>query len=166
MYHITMKMKCLSVRNPLSYLICAGIKDVENRTWKTDYRGRIYIHSSGKFAYDLLPENIFPNILITELEKIEYKDDLVIMPKKCSYRKLLNKIIDFVIEGNKSEKPFYKNNSIIGYVELVDIIKNSDSVFAIPGQYHWILKKPVLFDKPILNIKGKLNFFNVEVKDV
>lgn len=38
----------LSVQNPWSDLICRGIKDVENRSWPTDYRGKLYIHSSGR----------------------------------------------------------------------------------------------------------------------
>ena len=41
------KYKTLSVRQPYATLICAGVKTVENRTWKTDYRGRLLIHASG-----------------------------------------------------------------------------------------------------------------------
>lgn len=38
-------MKALSIRQPWSYLICTGVKDVENRTWRTAFRGRIYVHA-------------------------------------------------------------------------------------------------------------------------
>ena len=38
-------MKALSIRQPWAYLIVKGIKDVENRTWHTDFRGRIYVHA-------------------------------------------------------------------------------------------------------------------------
>jgi len=38
-------MKALSIRQPWSWLIVAGYKDIENRTWPTNFRGRIYIHS-------------------------------------------------------------------------------------------------------------------------
>lgn len=44
-------MKALSIKQPWASLIAQGIKDIENRTWKTSYRGRIYIHASGKFAW-------------------------------------------------------------------------------------------------------------------
>ncbi len=40
-------MKVLSIKSGLAYLVCAGIKDVENRTWKTDYRGKLLIHACG-----------------------------------------------------------------------------------------------------------------------
>jgi hypothetical protein len=39
-------MKALSVRQPWAWLIVAGYKDVENRSWRTDYRGRLLIHAS------------------------------------------------------------------------------------------------------------------------
>ena len=42
-------MKVLSVQQPWASLICAGIKDVENRTWKAaKVPDRILIHASSK----------------------------------------------------------------------------------------------------------------------
>ncbi len=41
-------MKTLSIRQPWANLIVHGIKDIENRTWKTNFRGVIYIHAPGK----------------------------------------------------------------------------------------------------------------------
>lgn len=38
-------MKALTVRQPWASLIIAGVKDVENRTWRTSYRGRLLIHA-------------------------------------------------------------------------------------------------------------------------
>jgi hypothetical protein len=49
-------MKVLSVRQPWAYLIVAGYKDVENRTWRTSYRGPLLIHASlGKDPEDFMP---------------------------------------------------------------------------------------------------------------
>ncbi|MHB0857119.1 MAG: ASCH domain-containing protein [Anaerolineae bacterium] len=39
-------MKCLSVRQPWAQLIVIGEKDVENRTWRTNYRGPLLIRAS------------------------------------------------------------------------------------------------------------------------
>jgi hypothetical protein len=39
-------MKILSVRQPWASLIASGVKDVENRTWPTKYRGAVLIHAS------------------------------------------------------------------------------------------------------------------------
>lgn len=42
-------MKTLSIQQPWASLICAGIKDVENRTWKAaEIPGKILIHASSK----------------------------------------------------------------------------------------------------------------------
>jgi hypothetical protein len=39
-------VKALSLRQPWAWLVAAGLKDVENRTRWTNYRGRFYIHAS------------------------------------------------------------------------------------------------------------------------
>ena len=41
---------CLSVRQPWAWLIVSGHKPVENRTWRTDYRGPLLIHAGGRMA--------------------------------------------------------------------------------------------------------------------
>ena len=41
-------MKALSIRQPWSWLIAAGYKDIENRTWHTNYRGKFYVHAAKK----------------------------------------------------------------------------------------------------------------------
>ena len=50
-------MKVISIKQPYASLIAYGYKKYEFRTWKTNYRGQIYIHAtknidtSVKFAY-------------------------------------------------------------------------------------------------------------------
>lgn len=39
-------MKVLTVREPWAWLIVMGLKDVENRSWDTKYRGPVLIHAS------------------------------------------------------------------------------------------------------------------------
>ncbi len=39
-------MRCLSIRQPWAWLVAAGMKLIENRTWSTDFRGTIAIHAS------------------------------------------------------------------------------------------------------------------------
>jgi hypothetical protein len=46
----------LSVRQPWAGLIVAGHKDIENRTWRTSYRGPLLIHAALKSAEMTLPE--------------------------------------------------------------------------------------------------------------
>jgi hypothetical protein len=42
-------MKALSIRQPWAWLIAEGYKDIENRSWTTNFRGRIYIHAGKRF---------------------------------------------------------------------------------------------------------------------
>ena len=58
-------MKALSLTQPMAWAIFNG-KDVENRTWPTKFRGRVYIHASKKFNkehYQWIMEN--DNRLVT-----------------------------------------------------------------------------------------------------
>lgn len=45
----------LSIRQPWSFFIVHGFKDVENRTWRTSFRGRVLIHAGSK--HDRLDED-------------------------------------------------------------------------------------------------------------
>jgi hypothetical protein len=38
-------MKAISIRQPWAWLIVHGHKDIENRTWPTNFRGRVLIHA-------------------------------------------------------------------------------------------------------------------------
>lgn len=39
-------MKAITIKQPWASLIAAGLKDIENRTWKTNFRGRVLIHAA------------------------------------------------------------------------------------------------------------------------
>jgi len=39
-------MKAISIKQPWAWLIVNGYKDIENRSWSTNFRGRVYIHAS------------------------------------------------------------------------------------------------------------------------
>ena len=57
-------MKCISIKQPWADLIVRGIKDIENRSWSTSYRGRILIHASLKPDYWAMEHISHPPILI------------------------------------------------------------------------------------------------------
>jgi hypothetical protein len=39
-------VKIITIRQPWAYLITKGSKNIENRTWQTQYRGPVLIHAS------------------------------------------------------------------------------------------------------------------------
>ena len=126
-------MKSITIKQPWASLIVHGIKDIENRTWPCPkkYLGqRILIHSSVKS--DREPYMIFND---TQADVI---DDCIM--DVCGY---------------------YKNiGAIIGSIEIVDCVQNYPSVWAEKGVYNWVLANPILYAKPIENVKGKLSFWD------
>jgi len=51
-------MKTLTIRQPWTSLILSGQKDVENRSWKTSYRGPILIHAAAATDRDAIKAGI------------------------------------------------------------------------------------------------------------
>ena len=143
-------MKAISIRQPWAYLVIKGIKPIENRTWKLPekYKGkRVLVHSGITSAKNWV-------------EKVKA------IPE--AWDRLSNKPYD------------YHYSAIIGSVEIVDCVINHPSIWAEktpmaylgklvvecqPPIYNWVLKNPILFDKPILKVKGKLSFFIPEIPD-
>jgi hypothetical protein len=164
-------MKTLSVRQPYATLICAGVKPIENRSWNTDYRGTILIHASKNYA-DLfkMPElqlfHEYDKMISSsgEIKKSEGKilkieNDRIFLIDE-NYRKEYELLKTEIAEQADKGLTVFCPQAIIGSVEIVDVVKNSDSKFAEPGNFHWILKNPVLFQNPIEDVKGKLRFWD------
>ena len=57
----TLPMRALTVKQPWAWAIIFGGKDIENRSWRTKYRGRVIIHAGGSYSPDArLPRGIHP----------------------------------------------------------------------------------------------------------
>jgi hypothetical protein len=166
-------MKTLSIRSQYAYQVCIGIKDIENRSWKTDYRGKLLIHASGKeVAFELL-HRCWPDKVLKDLKSRKFVIDHILQPGAPDHiKKIYNFYYDFLLPhyGCKSteelakklpdlKEPFFTCQAIIGEVTLSDIVVNHKSVFAEKNQYNWILTNPVLYDKPIRNVKGHLRLW-------
>lgn len=46
------RMLALSIKQPLAWLVVHGYKGVENRSWRTKFRGRLLVHASKTFDMD------------------------------------------------------------------------------------------------------------------
>lgn len=123
-------MRTLSVQNPWAYWIMHYDKTVENRSWKTKYRGRILIHASKRWDNNA-PLSVWqqrnPGALIIDIER--------------------------EIEHCKKTNGF-----ILGSVELYDCVQNANDTWAQPGLWHWLLRDPDIWEKPVL-IKGSLGLW-------
>jgi hypothetical protein len=123
-------MRALSIRQPWAHLIIFGGKDVENRTWKTDYRGPLLIHAAKGMTWR------------------EYEEACWFSMAECGCE--------------YADLPNYKDlkrGGIIGQVDLVDCVMDSDSRW-FGGPWGFVLanSKPV----PFHPCKGSLGIFDVE----
>jgi len=139
-----MNEKALTVHQPYAYLVCAGIKDIENRTWNTKYRGRVYIHASATDVYKGKKSYI-------QMTEDQIKTAIIAINSQC------NCLYDAFLSKGFPDRTM---SAIIGHVDIIDCVKDHPSIWALPDNYHWVLANPVLFEHPILNVKGKLSYWD------
>ena len=66
-------MKALSIQQPWAWCIVAGYKPVENRTWYSNYRGELHIHTGKKIdkeGYAYIKEN-FTDVPLPSIGSLE-----------------------------------------------------------------------------------------------
>lgn len=124
-------MKAITIKQPWASLIVHGIKDIENRTWLTHFRGRVLIHAAGSHGR-------------------KFSVDLTDAQMKAAFGTIAKE----TMLGNL---PF---GAIIGSVEIVDCVVNHSSIWAEDRVYNWVLANPIIFENPIENVKGKLSFWD------
>lgn len=126
-------MKALTIIQPWAFLVATGVKDIENRSWKTNFRGKVLIHCGKKVD----PRFQNPDTIFTSKQW------------DCIHH------FNFNFTGNE----IMESSAIIGEVEIVDCVQGHESIWAEPGQWHWVLKNAKMYDFAIHNVKGKLSFW-------
>lgn len=132
-------MKALSIKQPWAELIIRGFKDVENRSRRTQFRGRLAVHVSLRRA----PEDD----LIKALWRAGPGQGLPAVPPRRG------KLIMDTWQANRDA------GHVIGTVDLVDCVHASKSPWAIDGLWHWMLANPVIFARPV-PAKGQLGLWD------
>lgn len=128
-------MKVLSLTEPYATLIKNGIKTIETRSWKTNYRGKLYIHASS-----------------TKISK-ECKDNKELMSlvniNELNYGNIICScdIVDCVEMTDEFIEKIQRNRS-----EYISGVYSK-------GRYAWILENIEVLEKPI-KAKGYLGIWN------
>lgn len=166
-------MKTLSIKQPYATLIAEGIKNIENRSFKTNFRGTFLIHASAQWHDRIKPKSETPLFTDEQMVKISdhvhQKSENGLISKQGVWRYL-------VPTHGLGTLPV---SAIIGQVDLVDCVINHNSVWAeytsgfeengkfVPNHkpiYNWVLENAIIYPEPILNIKGKLSFWEFDIK--
>jgi hypothetical protein len=130
-------MKALSIRQPWAWLILHGGKDIENRTWRTNYRGPVMIHAGKTMTKaDYEAACIFCNSMGLPIS--DNPDDWTFFPTFEELKK--------------------QCGGIVGSVEIVDCVSFSVSPW-FTGDFGFVLKNAEPL--PFMPRKGALSFFEV-----
>ena len=128
-------MKVLSLTEPYATLIKNGKKKIETRSWKTNYRGKLYIHASST-AISKEDRNNADLMSLVNTDELNYGNII------CSCELVdCVEMTDEFIEEIKQNKEEY----ISGLYEN--------------GRYAWILRDIQILDAPI-KAKGHLGIWN------
>ena len=132
-------MKAFTVYQPYAYAIVAGLKGYETRPRRTHIRGRVAVHAGkGKPQFVSMPVSI----ALPESAVLHY--GAVLGPL----------------------------GAVVGTVEIVDCVPVEDLIGKLserervlgdytPGRFAWVLKNPVMFDRPI-PVRGFQGWWNWE----
>ncbi len=132
-------MKALSIKQPWASLIVEGIKDVENRTWRTNFRGRIYVHASSPTKFN-----------------VHLSDERTALSFGIIKQAIDGNLPFGAIIGEVDIIDCVQNHPSI-WAEKHDLHFNDDK----PKQtWNWLLANPARYDEPIFNVKGKLSFWD------
>ena len=129
-------MKVITIKQPYAYLIQKKIKTIETRSWKTNYRGELYIQA-GKKSIDKSVKKRKELASLYNDTELEYGAIIC----KC---KLIDCIYMDEIYINKIKKNEY-NNYISGRYEV--------------GRYAWVLDEIEVL-KESIPVKGQLGIWN------
>ena len=130
-------MKVLSLTEPYATLIKNGCKNIETRSWKTNYRGKLYIHAS-QTRITKECKNNKQLMSLVNLDELNYGNIIC----SCELVDCIEMTEEFIENVKKNT-----NEYITG-------------IYAI-GRYAWILKNIKILDKPI-KAKGHLGIWNFE----
>ena len=129
-------MKVLSLTEPYATLIKIGVKKIETRSWKTSYRGKLYIHASST----KIPKEYKNNKELMNLVNVnELNFGNIIC--SCNLVDCIEMTDKFIEEVKKNKEEF-----ICGVYKI--------------GRYAWILEDIKVLENPI-SAKGHLGIWNM-----
>ena len=125
-------MKVLSIKEPFATLIKDGVKIYETRSWRTNYRGEIYIHAS---------------LSLSKSERVESANKYLKSEIKPGFILCKCELVDCI--------PM--TDEFINYIN--EETSEYDYGLYSEGRYAWKLKVLEVLDEPI-PAKGKLGIWN------
>lgn len=127
-------LPCLSVRQPWAWLIVNGFKPIENRTWRTRFRGRILIHAGRQMTCE------------------EWRSAAAFAVERCEVPH------EHFYESGAAHFSCLDRGGIVGSVEIVDCVDEHDSSWFV-GPFGFVLRDPRA--RAFTPYRGALTIFQV-----
>ena len=112
-------MKVLTIREPFATLIKDKVKIYETRSWKTNYRGEIYIH-----AAKIRSKASNVNIASTYLKSRENPEHMIC---KCILKNCIYMDENFINEVKKNKEEYNSGHYEVGrfawQLEVIEVLK-------------------------------------------
>jgi len=141
------KIKILTVHGPWAWAIIFGPKRVENRVWRTNYRGPLYIHAGKSTAWDSNARAILEGIGVE------------VPPDDALPRGVILGAVDLV---DCVEYPETAAGGPVFPAMDGDPYRLAEDPLA-DGPWCWILQNPRPLDRPVPRI-GQQGLWEAEVK--
>lgn len=136
-----MEIKALSIAGPFARLIAVGSKKIELRSWKTNYRGLVLLHSSSNKDYD------------------SYFQILGIDPKLCPKYSIIGAAILADCIPYTSAKLWERDLERHLWMgdESYSVIRHE--YYADKPPIGHVLESPIVFEHPITDVPGAFNYW-------
>jgi hypothetical protein len=141
--------KCLSIRQPWAWLIChpeivretgLAAKNLENRTWSTEFRGEVLIHAGAT------PDDLFTGTKDKRLDHWYWS---------AHFGRAGARLADLMPQRLTD----YPRRAVVGQANLVDVLHDSESPWFV-GPYAFRLEQASALERPI-SYAGQLKLFDV-----
>lgn len=131
--------RVLTLRQPWAWLVFNNGKDIENRTFKTRYRGLLWIHAAG----------------------------FRVSRKSCN--KIENRFGCVISEFDRERFLYSHVIGCVDLVDVVRDSTSKWALEKLEGNerdcYHWVIENPRLLESPF-QAKGNQGLWNIESKDL
>ncbi len=141
-------MKAITLWQPWAWALIHGGKDVENRVWRTHYRGPLIIHAAKRKPTS--------DELWSVLETAEAIETF---GEHMHWATQMAPALRAVMGNPDALRAACQLGGVIGRVDVVDCMQGHSSPWAFDDQWQWVVRNPVAL--PFRRYKGQMGFFEI-----
>lgn len=157
--------------------------------YKTDFRGTVYIYSSGRYSITGMPD--FRGLPVPVIHEFnEQMNAIEELARQARYINIPDRGVRIVLKDEEKQdervireydflarvyayyrkhpdEAFFVSNALVGRVDLADITHHAVSPWAKENFFHWVLKNPKLFRHPIRSVRdpGRRGLWEYELPE-